>query len=82
MGITFEFEVGSGFHFADAFGTQFGMPVTNDTVYLPEALGTGYIQEIALRNGFGLCIHQYSLKQAFVLKRKAGRISRATDREI
>lgn len=70
--MTFEFEVGSDFHFADAFGAQFGMPVTNDQVYLPQALGNGYIQEIALRNGFGLCIHQYSLKQALVLKRKAG----------
>lgn len=75
MGMTFEFEVGSGFHFADAFGAQFEMPVANDKVYLPKALGNGYIQEIELRNGFGLCIHQYSLKQSFVLKRKAGKSS-------
>lgn len=71
MGVTFEFEVGGGFHFADAFGTYFRTPVVNDKVYLPETLGNGFIQEIDLRNGLTLCIHKYTLKQEFILKRKA-----------
>jgi hypothetical protein len=69
MAVSFEFVTEKGFHFAEAFGKKFGMPVAGNRVYLPESLGDGYIQEIQLREGLSLCIHRYILKEAFSLKR-------------
>ncbi|MEZ2440288.1 helix-turn-helix domain-containing protein [Chitinophaga sp. RCC_12] len=69
MAVTFEFVIEKGFHFAEAFGKRFGMPVTENRVYLPESLGDGYIQEIQLRQGLSLCMHRYILKEEFSLKR-------------
>lgn len=69
MAITFEFVTGKGFHFAADFGARFEVPVAGDRVYLPEFLGTGYIQEVSLSSGIRLCLHHYKLKQGFSLKR-------------
>jgi len=69
MAVTFEFVIGKGFHFAEAFGKRFGMPVAENRVYLPGSLGDGYIQEIQLKEGLSLCMHRYLLKQEFSLKR-------------
>lgn len=69
MAETFEFTVERGFHFGKAFGERFGMPVLNDRVYLPKILGNGFIQEVFLRDGIGLCLHRYRLEQEFSLKR-------------
>src|SRR5476651_801128 len=71
MAVIFEFEVGKGFHFSDAFASRFNVPVNNERVYLPEDMGDGFIQEVYLDNGLALCIHNYTLKQDFVLKRAA-----------
>jgi AraC-like DNA-binding protein len=70
MAVTFEFVIEKGFHFAEAFGKRFDMPVTENRVYLPESLGVGYIQEIKLREGLSLCLHRYILKEEFSLKRQ------------
>jgi AraC-like DNA-binding protein len=69
MAVTFEFVIEKGFHFAEAFGKRFGMPVAGDRVYLPGSLGDGYIQEIQLRQGLSLCMHRYILKDEFSLQR-------------
>lgn len=69
MAIIFEFAIEKGFHFAEAFGKRFNMPVTENRVYLPNSLGDGYIQEIKLREGLSLCMHRYKLKEDFSLKR-------------
>lgn len=69
MAETFEFTVEQDFHFGKTFGDRFGMPVNNDRVYLPKTLGEGFIQEVFLRDGIGLCLHRYRLKQEFLLKR-------------
>ena len=69
MAIVFEFAIEKGFHFAEAFGKRFDMPVADDRVYLPASLGDGYIQEIKLREGLSLCMHRYKLKEDFSLKR-------------
>jgi len=71
MAVVFEFEVGKGFHFANAFASRFNVPVENERVYLPHELGDGFIQEVYLDNGLGLCIHNYTLKHNLVLKRLA-----------
>ncbi|NOW96360.1 AraC family transcriptional regulator [Mucilaginibacter sp. SG564] len=69
MPVTFEFVIEKGFHFAEAFGKRFGMPVHGNRVYLPESLGDGYIQEIQLRQGLSMCMHRYILQEEFSLKR-------------
>ncbi len=69
MTITFEFNVDKGFHFAEAFGKRFEMPVVENRVYLPASLGDGYIQETKLKEGLSLCMHRYKLKEDFSLKR-------------
>lgn len=69
MAVTFEFAIEKGFHFAEVFGKRFDMPVAENRVYLPESLGDGYIQEIQLRQGLSLCMHRYTLKVDFSLKR-------------
>jgi len=69
MPVTFEFAIEKGFHFAEAFGKRFGMPVAENRVYLPESLGDGYIQEIQLRQGLSMCMHRYILQEEISLKR-------------
>ncbi len=72
MAVVFEFSVEKSFHFAAAFAEQLGVPAVADRVELPASLGDGFIQEVFLPGGLSLCIHQYVLKQALTLKRRAG----------
>ena len=71
MAIELEFTVGNGFDFAQAFANRFNLPVDQDRVLMPDALGAGSIKEVYLENGMGLCFHQYQLTQPFILKRLA-----------
>ena len=71
MAVVFDFEAGKDFHFAPAFAKRFGARVANDRVFLPETLGEGFIQEVCLDNGLALCLHHYTLKQEFILRRHA-----------
>lgn len=71
MAIEFEFELGKDFHFAEAFGKRFGADVANNRVWLPKALGDGFVQEVFLSNGLFLCIHRYWLKDELILRRLA-----------
>jgi AraC-like DNA-binding protein len=70
MSVLFEFELGKGFHFSSAFGERFNVPVSGERVYLPEILGDGFIQEVRLRNGLALCLHNYILKENLILRRQ------------
>lgn len=65
----FEFTANKDFDFAQVFAKRFHQTITNNKVTLPGELGKGYIKEIQLNNGISLCMHQYYLKQAFILKR-------------
>ncbi|MFD2937322.1 helix-turn-helix transcriptional regulator [Spirosoma flavum] len=65
----FEFAVNSGFNFLTSFGEKFGIPVHSDTLSMPATLGKGYVRKIDLDPEFKLLIHQYTLKEEFVLKR-------------
>ena len=69
MPVTFEFLAEKGFHFAEAFGERFGMPVSGNRVHLPAFLGEGYVQEMQLRQGLSLCLHRYTLEEGLLLKR-------------
>ena len=70
MPVEFEFQVRKNYHFITAFANHFNTVVKDDKVYLPEWLGDGYIQQIYL-DGMALFIHNYKLKQEFILKRQA-----------
>ena len=65
MAIKLEFTVSNEFDFAQAFADRFNLPVDHDRVQMPDALGAGSIKEVSLKNGVGLCFHQYQLKQPF-----------------
>lgn len=69
MPVEFEFQMRKGFDFFTAFGSRFNTIVERDLVYLPEMLGHGYIKRVVLDN-FNLYIHNYTLKQEFILKRR------------
>lgn len=69
MSVLFEFTVEKGFHFSTVFASHFNIPVAGDRVYLPEALGDGFIQEVRVAGGLSLCIHRYTLRQEFILRR-------------
>ncbi|MEO5978391.1 MAG: AraC family transcriptional regulator [Chryseolinea sp.] len=70
MAVTFEFEVGKGFHFTTSFAENFNLEVEGDRVNLPDELGEGFIQEVYLDNGIALCLHHYNLQQDFILRRR------------
>ncbi|MBE9461532.1 helix-turn-helix domain-containing protein [Dyadobacter subterraneus] len=69
MAVEFEFSAGENFHFTSAFANRFGAAVKEERVFLPDFLGDGFIQEVYPGVGFSLCIHNYILKEEFVLKR-------------
>ncbi len=69
MAVVFDFEAGKGFHFTSAFAKRFDGNVAGNRVFLPAMLGEGFIQEVYLDNGLSLCLHQYTLKQEFILRR-------------
>ncbi|MHA4808061.1 helix-turn-helix domain-containing protein [Flavitalea flava] len=69
MAVVFDFEAGKKFHFLSAFTKRFNSRGTKDQVFLPEMLGEGYIREIYPDNGLSLCIHRYTLRQEFILRR-------------
>ncbi|GLU51356.1 helix-turn-helix domain-containing protein [Dyadobacter frigoris] len=69
MAVEFEFTAGKNFHFTSAFASRFDAVVKEERVYLPDTLGDGFIQEVYPKAGISLCIHNYVLKEEFVLKR-------------
>ena len=71
MAIEFEFIAGRGFDFAATFAQRFNLEVKNHQVNVPDTLGAGTIKEVYLENDISLCMHNYQLKDTFVLKRLA-----------
>lgn len=69
MSVVFEFQVASDFHFSSRFAQHFGLASAHNRVELPELLGEGFIQEVYLNNGLFLCMHNYYLKEEFILRR-------------
>jgi len=65
----FQFSAHKGFHFATALAGFLDVTATSDRITLPAALGEGFIQEVYLDYGLSLCIHQYKLRQPFLLRR-------------
>ncbi|SEI56963.1 AraC-type DNA-binding protein [Dyadobacter sp. SG02] len=69
--MTFEFSAGAGVDFLADFSKQFGLPVLGDELRIPAKMGQGNIRRIDLGEDFRLHIHQYTLREEFVLKRIA-----------
>ena len=67
----FEFTSKPHFDFLAEFSKQFDIPILDDCLTIPESLGTGYVKKIDLGPDFRLVIHQYKLKEDFVIKRRA-----------
>jgi len=65
----FQFTAHKEFHFAKALAGFLDIPATSDRITLPATLGDGFIQEVYLDHGLSLCIHQYKLRQPFLLRR-------------
>lgn len=65
-----EFITSPSFNFLTSFGHQFHIPVHGNKLIIPAALGTGSIKKIDLDPDFKLLIHDYTLKEAFVIKRR------------
>lgn len=71
MAIEIDFIVSETFDFAQTFAERFNLRVIGNQVNLPETLGSGFIREVDVDHGIRLCLHQYQLKQPFVLNRLA-----------
>ncbi|GGM73057.1 AraC family transcriptional regulator [Dyadobacter beijingensis] len=69
--MTFEFTAGAGFDFLTGFSQQFGAPVIGNQLQIPGHMGQGSIRRIDFSDSFKLLIHQYTLRDDFVLRRKA-----------
>ncbi|MCF0072489.1 AraC family transcriptional regulator [Dyadobacter sp. CY261] len=69
--MTFEFTAGAGFDFLTDFSEQFNAPVSGSELRIPSHIGHGGIRRIDFSESFKMLIHQYTLREEFVLKRKA-----------
>ncbi|PSL32341.1 helix-turn-helix transcriptional regulator [Dyadobacter jiangsuensis] len=69
--MTFEFTAGAGFDFLKGFSEQFGAHVSGNKLGIPGHMGQGNIRRIDFSDNFKLLIHQYTLHEDFVLRRRA-----------
>lgn len=69
MELEFAFVAGREFNFLHAFAKHFDLPVVQNQVIIPPAMGSGYLKQIRLDNGVNLSLHDYQLRQTLVLKR-------------
>jgi AraC-like DNA-binding protein len=67
--VFFEFAPNPQFDFLTSFAKKFNVPVKDDRLVIPPAMGTGSIRRIALSPGLKLVVHRYKLKQDFILSR-------------
>lgn len=68
--MVFDFVSGPDFNFLTSFGQQYGIPVEGDQLTIPPTLGKGFIRKVDLGPSFKLLIHQYTLHEELVLKRR------------
>jgi AraC-like DNA-binding protein len=67
----FEFTSKPGFDFITEFSVIINIPVFENLLTIPPAMGTGYIKKVTFEKDFRLLIHRYNLKEDFVIKRNA-----------
>ncbi len=69
MGLEFAFVAGREFNFVHAFARHFDLPLVEDQVLIPPAMGSGYLKQVRLNNGVTLSLHHYRLRQTLRLQR-------------
>ena len=69
MELEFAFVAGREFNFVHAFAQRFGLPMVQNKVAIPPAMGSGYLKQVRLNNGINLSLHHYQLRQTLGLKR-------------
>lgn len=57
------------FDFITQFAEQIKMPVKNDFLEIPKRLGEGFVRKINFEKDFRLLMHQYVLKEDFIIQR-------------
>ncbi len=65
----FEFVPNPQFDFLTSFAQKFNIPVEDDRLIIPPAMGTGSIRRIGLSAGMKLLVHRYKLNQELILNR-------------
>src|SRR5690554_3914756 len=67
------FTASPDFDFITQFAEQIKMPIQNNFLEIPKSIGEGYVRKIAFDEDFRLLIHQYTLKENFIIKRNQTR---------
>lgn len=65
----FEFTTAYGFDFITLFAKKINVPVRDNFMEIPNAMGEGYVRKVGFGNDFKLTIHRYKLKEDLILKR-------------
>jgi AraC-like DNA-binding protein len=64
-----EFTAAPGFDFITRFAEQINVPVRDNFLKIPKAMGEGYVRKVAFGEDFKLTIHRYVLKEDLIIKR-------------
>ena len=65
----FEFTAAPGFDFITRFSEQINVPVRDNFLEIPKAMGEGYVRKVGFGDDFKLTIHRYVLKEDLIIKR-------------
>ncbi|MBD2757843.1 helix-turn-helix transcriptional regulator [Spirosoma validum] len=65
-----EFVTSPDYNFLAHFSEKYNIPITGDTLTIPASLGSGSIKKIDLAPDFKLLVHDYRLKEEFIIKRR------------
>jgi AraC-like DNA-binding protein len=73
--MTFEFTASLHFDFITGFAQLIGVPLQNNVLQIPQALGEGYVRKIEFGSDFRLLIHHYTLKEDLIIKRNPAAVA-------
>jgi AraC-like DNA-binding protein len=65
----FEFTSSFTFDFITDFSKKYDIPLRDNYLSIPAAMGEGYVRKVEFGNDFRLLIHRYKLKEDFIIKR-------------
>ncbi len=58
MELEFAFVAGREFSFVQAFANRFDLPMAQNKVLIPPAMGRGYLRQVRPNNGLPLALHR------------------------
>ena len=65
----FEFTASLHFDFITDFSKKYSIPLRDNYLAIPPSMGKGFIRKVELGNHFRMLIHNYKLKEDFIIKR-------------